>query len=225
MNPVTQSLFDLVSRIPVSAETASSDPSVRARAVARRAALRAAGISGTLALPPGPLGLATILPDLVSIWRLQQSMVADIAAAFGKTAFLRREAMMYCLFKHGSAALMRDLVVRVGERYLIRRAAVRVIQEALEKIGIRVTQRMVEKGVSRWIPVVGAVGVGAYAYYDTTKVARTAIELFSTDLVLGAQTENPESTARADPGAVPPQTATNGPSISFNSRGTSEEFL
>jgi hypothetical protein len=29
--------------------------------------------------------------------------------------------------------------------------------------------------------MVGAVGVGAYAYYDTRQVARTAIELFSDD--------------------------------------------
>lgn len=184
MNPITQSLFDLVSRIPNSTEPPSADPRVRARAVARSAAMKAAGISGTLALPPGPLGLATVLPDLLAIWRLQQSMVADIAATFGKTAFLHREAMAYCLFKHGSAALMRDLVVRTGERYLIRRAAVGLIQSVLEKIGIRVTRQVLEKSISRWIPVIGAVGVGAYAYYDTHKVAVTAIDLFSHDVAV-----------------------------------------
>jgi hypothetical protein len=31
------------------------------------------------------------------------------------------------------------------------------------------------------LPVVGAVGVGAYAYYDTTRVAVTAIRLFEQD--------------------------------------------
>jgi hypothetical protein len=184
MNPITQTLFDLVSRLPHSMEPASSDPRTRAGAVARSAALKAAGISGTLALPPGPLGLATMLPDLLAIWRLQQSMVADIAAAYGKSAFLRQEAMVYCLFRHGSAALMRDLVVRAGERYLIRRGALNLIQHLLEKVGVRVTRQVLEKSVARWVPLIGAVGVGAYAYYDTRKVATTAIELFSSDLAL-----------------------------------------
>ena len=33
-------------------------------------------------------------------------------------------------------------------------------------------------GASRWLPVIGAVGVGAYAYWDTSRVAKTAIDLF-----------------------------------------------
>ena len=182
MNSVTQALVGLIGRVPSSAELPNADPKVRARAVARSAALRAAGISGSLALPPGPLALATILPDLLAIWRLQQSMVADIAAVFGKSGFLQKEAMVDCLFRHGSAALMRDLVVRVGERYMIRQGSVRALQQLLEKVGIRVTQQALQKNISRWVPLVGAIGVGAYAYYDTSKVASTAIELFSNDL-------------------------------------------
>jgi hypothetical protein len=34
-------------------------------------------------------------------------------------------------------------------------------------------------GAARFFPLLGAVGVGGYAYYDTTKVAASAIELFS----------------------------------------------
>jgi hypothetical protein len=179
---VTKALLDLVSRIPTSDEPTSTAPKERAQAIARAAAMKAAGISGALALPPGPFGLATIIPDLLAIWRLQQSMVADIAATYGKSAFLGKETMIYCLFKHGGAALMRDLVVRVGERYLVRRTALRAIQQILRKVGVRVTQRVIGKSISRWIPVIGALGVGAYAYYDTTQVAATAIELFSKDL-------------------------------------------
>lgn len=176
---VTDLLFDLMSRIPVSQEGASADPQARAREVAQTAAMRAAAISGALALPPGPIGLATLLPDLLAIWRLQEGMVADIAAIYGKTACLRREAMIYCLFKHGGAALVRDLVARAGERLVVRSAAVSLIQQLLQRIGVHVTQRVIGKSVSRWVPLIGALGVGAYAYYDTAQVARTAIELFS----------------------------------------------
>jgi hypothetical protein len=107
--------------------------------------------SGALALPPGPAGLITILPDLVAVWRIQAQMVADIAGAFGKAAVLSRAQMLYCLFRHSAAQAVRDLLVRFGERQLFQRAAARV--------GVRVAQRTIAKSVSRWLPIVGVVGV------------------------------------------------------------------
>jgi uncharacterized protein (DUF697 family) len=136
-NKVTEALLGLLTRIPSSQETPQSLPEERAREVAKAAAMRAAAISGALALPPGPLGLATVLPDLLAIWRLQQGMVADIAAVYGKSASLRREAMVYCLFKHGGAALVRDLVSRVGERIVIKQTTVIFIQKVLQKVGVQ----------------------------------------------------------------------------------------
>lgn len=176
---LSDALFDLLLNKPGSSELANTQPSSRAGAIATSASRRAATISGALALPPGPLGLLTILPDLIAIWKIQQQMVADIAAVYGQRAQLRREVMIYCLFKHGSAALVRDLVVRVGERVLVREASLRVVQQILSRVGVRVTQQVLGRGLARWIPLLGAVGTGAYAYFDTKHVAKTAIELFS----------------------------------------------
>ena len=176
----------MVSNVPKSFELRNPDPDAKAQALGRIAAIKAASISSLFSIPPGPLGLATVLPDLLAVWRVQRSLVADIAAAYGKTAYLKQETMIYCLFKHGSAALMRDLLVRAGERYLIRRAAVRTVHRVLEVIGLRITQRTVSKGFSRFLPVIGTVGVGYYAYTDTKRVADTAIEIFSKDIALEA---------------------------------------
>ena len=62
------------------------------------------------------------------------------------------------------------------------------MQSIAEKVGIKISQRALGKGLSRWIPVIGAVGVGAYAYYDTAQVAATAIELFESDAVIASET-------------------------------------
>lgn len=188
---VVEILMDLVTRTPESDEEPSQIPLDRAQRLKRTACLKAATISGALALPPGPLGMATILPDLVAIWRLQQQMVADIASSFGKRAALTREIMIYCLFRHGAAFLARDLVVRMGERLLVRRIALRSLQQVLHKIGLRITQKTIGKTLSRYIPLVGTVGVAGYAYYDTKSVAETAIELFSRPLDFD---ENPSLT-------------------------------
>jgi hypothetical protein len=168
--------------MPATRERRSAAPADRARAIAASAAARAAATAGGLALPPGPLGWITILPEVVAVWRIQAQMVADIAGAYGKQRYLSREQMIYCLFRHTAAQAVRDLVVRVGERVIVRRASAGILQSIARKVGVRVTERAIGKGLSRWLPVVGALGVAGYAFYDTGQVARTAIGLFEQEL-------------------------------------------
>jgi hypothetical protein len=181
---ITRAILDFVAEIPASRVPGAKDPQSEARRLASRAAQRAALTSGSLALPPGPLGWLTVLPELVAIWKIQAQMVSDIAAAYGKHAQLGREQMLWCLFRHTAAQAFRDLVVRMGDRLLFRRMSYAVAERVAKRIGTAVTQRAVGKGLSRWLPVVGALGVGAYAYYDTGQVARTAIEMFNGGLAV-----------------------------------------
>ena len=180
---VAEAILGFLSEIPTTSERLNSSPKNRALQVASAAARKACTISGALALPPGPAGLVTILPDLVAVWRVQAQMVADIAGAFGKSAVLSREQMLYCLFKHTAAQAVRDLVVRVGERYLVRRGGLRVVEAVAARVGVKVTQRAIATSVSRWLPVVGIVGVAGYAYYDTAQVGATAISFFEKPVV------------------------------------------
>src|SRR5512140_3724209 len=177
-------LQQLIEYIPFSSEPASSDPKVRSRRLGSIAAMKAAAFSGALSMPPGPLGLLTLIPDLIGIWRIQAQLVADIAAVYGKTTWLTKEGLLYCLFRHGAAHALRDVVVRSGERLLIRQVTFRSMESLLQKVGIRVSQRLTAKAVARWLPIIGAVGVGAYAFYDTGEVAKTAIETFEAELKL-----------------------------------------
>ncbi len=181
---VASAILGFVGKIPNSKQAASRAPAESARSVANGAAVKAATVAGTLALPPGPLGWLTILPEMVAVWKIQAQMVADIAALNGKTATLTQEQMLYCLFKHSAAQAVRDLIIRVGERVIVKRATLRVMQLVAQKVGVKITQRAIGKGLSRWLPIIGALGVGAYAYYDTAQVARTAIELFEREIDL-----------------------------------------
>lgn len=181
---VGDAILDLVLRVPESSESEIEQPETRARALGRSAARQASLIAGSMALPPGFLGWLTILPELMGVWKLQAQMVSDIAAVYGKSASLGREQMVYCLFKHVSAQLFRDVVVRVGERFVIQRASLGFLQSAARTLGVKVTQKVIGKSAARFVPLIGAVGVSAYAYFDTTQVAKTAIELFSKEIVM-----------------------------------------
>ena len=199
---VTDILMNLISKVPTSTEISIAAPDARARQLARNAARTSASISGGAALAPGPLGMLTLLPDLIGVWKVQAQMVADIAATYGKTATLTQEQMVYCLFKHSAAQLLRDVIVREGGRYVVLPVSLRMMRSLATKIGITVGQRSVGKAIARYAPLVGALGVGAYAYYDTQKVADTAIELFSSDLVVQAKSpgDSGEQIAGADQG-------------------------
>lgn len=175
---IAEAVLDVVGRIPKPRTPSGRPAADAAREAAQAAATKAAMAAGSLALPPGPLGWLTLLPELLAVWRIQSQLVADIAAIYGRAAALNREQMLYCLFKHAASQAVRDLVVRAGERYIVRAASVGMLKTIAGRVGARFTERTLSRGVSRWLPVIGAVGVGAYAYYDTTQVARTAIELF-----------------------------------------------
>ncbi len=181
---VGDAMLDLILKVPPTREQALEDPQARAESLGRSAARQASLLASSMALPPGFLGWLTLLPELVGVWKLQAQMVSDIAGVYGKSASMGREQMVYCLFRHVSAQLLRDVVVRVGERFLIQRASSAVLQAVVQKLGLKLTQSMLGKGVSRFVPLIGAVGVGAYAYYDTRQVARTAIELFSSENII-----------------------------------------
>ena len=183
---IVDALEDVVSGVPASREVAVASPATTARALARRAAARAAGLSGALALPPGLFGMLTILPDLVAIWRIQAQMVSDIAGLYGRDLQLTRSHMVYCLFRHAATQFTRDVVVRAGQRLVVRQLSGGALKNMLTSVGMTITQRVAGMTASRWVPVLGAAAVAGYAYYDTLQVAKTAMRMLETPAMLEA---------------------------------------
>ena len=177
-------LLKVIYEIPTSTEKETSEALIRSRKLISEASFKAAAISGALALPPGPLGWFTILPDLAAIWRLQAQMVADIGAVFGKQGKLTEESLIYCLFRHATAQVVRDLVTRMGQRVVVQRGSLRAAENVLESIGIKLVHRVARGGLWRLLPAIGALAVAGYAYYDTEQVGQTAIEFFSKEIEL-----------------------------------------
>lgn len=179
---IARTILNFLGEIPRSAEPESVSPRARAEVIATKARRRAFVASASLSLPPGPLGWLTVLPELVAIWKIQAKMVADIAAAFGQKSSLTREQMLYCLFRHTAAQALRDIVVRAGERFIVREMTASALRRMAERIGVKLSQRVLGSGAARLLPVIGAAGVGAYAWLDTRQVAHTAIAMFSLDV-------------------------------------------
>jgi hypothetical protein len=185
---VTVNLGERVLALVAQPPLADCAPSPRPRDAAARAiegaANKAALAAGALALPPGPLGWATIAPEMFAVWQIQRQLVADIAALYGRSAELGPAQMLWCLFRHTAAQALRDLTVRVGERVVVRPAAQALLQRVAAGIGVHLGQKAMGRALSRWVPLVGAAGVGAYAWWDTRQVGRAALELFEREQVI-----------------------------------------
>jgi len=182
-NEVPRDLEGVIERaiadVPAPTTHAVDDPDRQADALAKTAARQAAVLSGSLALPPGPFGMITVLPDLFLIWKTQRQMVSDIFALYGRSAELTRMHMLYCLFRHAASQVLRDVAVRTGQRIVVRQLSAGTLKTVVSKVGIKLTQRVAGSAASRWIPLAGAAAVGAYAYWDTLQVARTARRLLA----------------------------------------------
>ena len=176
---VTGMIERVITSVPAPRTVPVSDPDREADRIVRAAARKAAALSGSLALPPGPLGMLTVLPDLYLIWQTQRQMVADVFALYGRTAELGRTHMLYCLFRHAASHVLRDVAVRGSQRLVIRQLSGTALRSALGGIGLSVSQRIAGNAAGRWIPLAGAAAVGAYAYWDTLQVANTAQRLLT----------------------------------------------
>ncbi len=185
IDKVYDALMSIISTSPRSREVVDqSDPIAKSRSIINSAAIKSATFAGTLALPPGPLGMLTVIPDLVAIWRIQNQMVVDIAATFGREATLTQEQMIYCLFKHSAGQVVRDITVRAGERIIIKSLSTQLTNKMMRKVGVKVIHRATGKSLARWMPLIGAIGIGAYAYIDTAEVGKSCIGLFENKLAI-----------------------------------------
>lgn len=174
-----RAVLDVLGEWPRSGLSPSPQPGPDSLRAARRAGTRAALAAGTLALPLGPLGWLTVLPELAAVWRVQARLVADIAALHGHAQPLSQETLLVCLFQHSSGRLLRDLALQVGERSVVQTASTRTLQWLAARVGASLARRLASKGLARWLPVVGALGLGAFAYWETQQVARAAVALFA----------------------------------------------
>ena len=185
-------LFELITDIPESLHSPTENSDEKIKKLIRQAAVKASLVSATLSVPAGVTGVLTSIPDIAAIWRIQAQLVSDIAATYGKFAQLSREAMVWCLFRHSAAQLLRDIAVRTGSRIVVQKVSFAVLETLLKKIGLKVSTKFLGRAALRAIPAIGALGNGAYSFYDTTEVGKTAAAYFK------ALADNPEEPATED---------------------------
>ena len=134
-------------------------------------------ISGGATLIPGPLGMVATLPELIIIIRNQIAMIYDIGMAYDHGRVLQRELLASILISAlGTSSA--TLLTMHGGKILVKRASLRVFQKVIALLAGKVTQQLLKSMISKWLPVVGAAAMAAWANYATHRIGKYALTIF-----------------------------------------------
>jgi len=68
--------------------------------------------------------------------------------------------------------------VKCGSKIVVKSLSHSAVKQLLKKIGINISGKSAGKAASRWLPVIGALGIAFYSYNETKAVGLNALKLF-----------------------------------------------
>jgi uncharacterized protein (DUF697 family) len=147
-----------------------------------KASWEAFWVSTAAGIPPGPLGMATIVPELVTIIKIQINLVYRIAKFHGKEQQVTPTIILHILATALGIVLGRNLLRKIGTRFIVKALSAQVIKTLAQKLGITIATRLLAKIGARWIPIITAPIFGAFSKSQTKRVGIAANEIFSSDI-------------------------------------------
>ncbi len=151
-------------------------------------------VAGAAGLVPGPWGMLAAVPEIVAVIGNQTKMIFDLGVAHGQHRYLRSELVVGILMSSMGSGGGSLLAVQ-GGRLLVRRASLQVMQKVVTMLGGKVTQQLLKAMVGKWLPVVGAAAMAAWARYTTKKLGEHACEMLSKEIVDGGEAIDETQTA------------------------------
>jgi hypothetical protein len=143
------------------------------------AAKKAFWISAALSAVWGPAGLATILPEIISLARIQMNLVYKIAHCHHKTNVLNHTAILL-IFANALGLTVGPLVLRkIGTRLVVKSLSWPVINMIARKIGLAIAVKISQRLAGRWVPILLAPVFGLFSKRMTRKIGREANHLFA----------------------------------------------
>lgn len=159
-------------------------------------------IAGGSSLIPGPLGMVAAIPEIILILKNQMTLCYDIGVAQGKESKITKEVLLHVfLSSFGMAGI--GLAVMHGSKLLVKRASLRVLQKIIHILGGKITQKLLKSLVSKWLPIVGAAAMAAWAKFETDRIGQLASETFAKDLVTSEEELDEEAIPDVEEDSAP----------------------
>lgn len=155
------------------------------------ASSKAFWVSTVSAIPPGPFGMATIIPELAVVTKIQINLVYSIAKYYGKEAKFNATILTLIFANEAGIQLGKAILRKKGSTIIIRALSSRMLRPILQKIATKIGVRITQKTLGRWIPVVTAPIFGAISSGMTKRIGQEALLLFKEDIEIEEPTTCP----------------------------------
>jgi len=148
----------------------------------KSASWKAFAISTAAAIPPGFIGYATILPEIMAVTKVQINLIYSIAKYYGKAATMNTTITTLIFANEAGITISQDVVKKMGPKLVVRAMGTKALRPITQRIAVRIGGRITQKLVARWIPFVLAPLFGAFSKSMTTTIGKYAIKLFQNDI-------------------------------------------
>jgi uncharacterized protein (DUF697 family) len=148
----------------------------------RKASRAAFLISTGAGIPSGPVGLATIVPEIVAITRLQINLILRVAKFYQQEAKVNKTIILTVLGVAMGVVLKHALINKVGARIIVKSLSAEGAKRITREIGEKFAVGLLKRGIGRWVPLMLAPIFGYLSLSMTRKVGREAESLFSHEL-------------------------------------------
>ncbi|MCP4750313.1 MAG: hypothetical protein GY866_05440 [Proteobacteria bacterium] len=138
-------------------------------------------ISDSVGLIPGPLGMASALPEIGIIIRNQIRLIYDIGMASGKSDLLSKEALAG-IFANALEPGANSLLSIQDDKVLIKKTSPEIFHKTINLIAGKITLQMQKSMTSKWLRFVGAAAMSAWSTYSTGLIGKKAEEILGREI-------------------------------------------
>jgi len=143
-------------------------------------------ISAGANIMPGLVSMAAAAPEIGFVMRNQISMVYDIGVAYGKEDRMSKELIAGIVMSSVGAvsgSIVGRLILVEGQKIIVQRVSLRAFQAIIKHFGARVLQQLLKSTISKWLPVAGALAMGAWSNFSTRAIGKIASTLLQKEVV------------------------------------------
>ena len=144
----------------------------------REAGNKAFWVSATMSAVWGPAGWATILPEIMTVMKIQMNLVYKIANCHQKLDCLNHTVTLLIFANALGLTIGPQVLSRIGTRLAVQSLGRPAVSRIARKIGIEIAVKTSQRAAGRWVPVLLAPVFGLLSRKMTGKIGREANRFF-----------------------------------------------
>ncbi len=157
----------------------------------RKASRSAFLLSTGAGMPMGPIGLATIVPELIGLMKIQINLIYRIAKYYNQDAKMSATLILFILGNALGVVLKHAVAEKIGAQLAARSLSAEGTKKLSRKIGEKIGTEILQKAAGRWVPFVLAPVFGYFSLSMTRKVGREAEKALSQIIEVSASEHLP----------------------------------